>query len=60
MSGPEVKLQKLFMSRFMGVVREGHPLSKGKDTANATSNMNTLVLHGGISQEDPLTKRRRS
>ncbi len=33
LSGPEVKLQKLFSSRFMGVVRTGHPLSKGKVTA---------------------------
>jgi len=31
--GPEVKLQKLFASRFMGVVRSGHPLSRGKVTA---------------------------
>ena len=33
LSGPEVKLQKLFSSRFMGVVRAGHPLSKGRVTA---------------------------
>jgi DNA-binding transcriptional LysR family regulator len=33
LSGSEVKLQKLFSSRFVGVVREGHPLSKGKVTA---------------------------
>lgn len=33
LSGPEVKLKKLFSSRFVGVVRAGHPLSKGKVTA---------------------------
>ena len=33
LSGPEVKLRKLFSSRFVGVVRAGHPLSKGKVTA---------------------------
>ena len=33
LSGPEIKLQKLFSSRFMGVVRAGHPLSKGRVTA---------------------------
>jgi DNA-binding transcriptional LysR family regulator len=30
--GPEVKVQKLFAPRFMGVVRSGHPLSRGKVT----------------------------
>ena len=28
--GPEVKVQKLFASRFIGVVRRGHPLAKVK------------------------------
>jgi DNA-binding transcriptional LysR family regulator len=31
--GPEVKIQQLFVSRFMGAVRSGHPLSRGKVTA---------------------------
>jgi DNA-binding transcriptional LysR family regulator len=31
--GPEVKLQKLFESRFVGVVRSGHPLAGSKITA---------------------------
>lgn len=30
--GPEVRLQALFRDRFVGVVRKGHPLSKGKVT----------------------------
>jgi len=33
LSGPEVKLQKLFSSGFMGVVRPGHPLAEGRVTA---------------------------
>lgn len=35
--GPEVKVQALFRDRFIGVVREGHPLSKGKDAIPAAS-----------------------
>lgn len=31
-TGPEVRAQALFRDRFIGVVRKGHPLSKGKMT----------------------------
>ena len=31
-TGPEVRAQALFRDRFVGVVRSGHPLSKGKIT----------------------------
>jgi DNA-binding transcriptional LysR family regulator len=31
-TGPEVRAQALFRDRFVGVVREGHPLSRGKVT----------------------------
>jgi DNA-binding transcriptional LysR family regulator len=31
-TGPEVRAQALFRDRFIGVVRKGHPLSKGKVT----------------------------
>ena len=31
-TGPEVRVQALFRDRFIGVVRKGHPLSKGKIT----------------------------
>ena len=31
-SGPEVRAQALFRDRFIGVVRNGHPLSRGKIT----------------------------
>lgn len=31
--GPEVKVQKLYVDRFMGVVRSGHPLAQAKVTA---------------------------
>ena len=32
-TGPEVRVQALFRDRFIGVVRAGHPLSKGKITS---------------------------
>jgi len=32
-TGPEVRAQALFRDRFIGVVRKGHPLSRGKVTA---------------------------
>jgi DNA-binding transcriptional LysR family regulator len=32
MTGPEVRTQALFRDRFIGAVRKGHPLSKGKVT----------------------------
>lgn len=31
-TGPEIKIQTLFRDRFIGVVREGHPLTMGKIT----------------------------
>jgi DNA-binding transcriptional LysR family regulator len=32
-TGPEVRVQALFRDRFIGVVRKGHPLSRGRITA---------------------------
>jgi DNA-binding transcriptional LysR family regulator len=32
MTGPEIRTQALFRDRFVGVVRRGHPLSRGKIT----------------------------
>lgn len=33
-TGPEVRAQALFQDRFIGVVRKGHPLTKGNITAS--------------------------
>ena len=54
--GPEVRAQALFRDRFVGVVRKGHPLSKGKVTpARYASAKHILVsrrsLEGGLIDE---------
>lgn len=47
--GPEIRAQSLFRDRFVGVVREGHPLSKGKMTAiRYASGMHVLVSRRGL------------
>jgi DNA-binding transcriptional LysR family regulator len=45
--GPEVRAQSLFRDRFVGVVRTGHPLSKGK----ITSAKYAAGKHIGISRQ---------
>ena len=45
-TGPEVRTQALFRDRFVGVVRKGHPLSKGKVTLRRY----TSVRHVGASR----------
>ena len=45
--GPEVRAQSLFRDRFVGVVRKGHPLSKGK----ITSAKYAACKHIGISRQ---------
>lgn len=45
-SGPEIRAQKLFGDRFVGVVRSGHPLSKGKVNLKRF----TVARHIGISR----------
>lgn len=44
--GPEVRTQALFRDRFIGVVRAGHPLSKGRITASRYAN----ARHIGVSR----------
>lgn len=47
-TGPEVRTRALFRDRFIGVVRAGHPLSKGKITpARYASGMHILVSRQG-------------
>ncbi len=46
--GPEVRAQALFRDRFVGVVRKGHPLSKGKITpARFAAGRHILVSRRG-------------
>jgi DNA-binding transcriptional LysR family regulator len=50
-TGPEVRTQALFRDRFIGAVRSGHPLSKGRVTlARYASGKHILVSRRGIDK----------
>ncbi|AMN39931.1 LysR family transcriptional regulator [Rhodoplanes sp. Z2-YC6860] len=47
--GPEVRAQALFRDRFIGVVRKGHPLSRGKiTTARYAAGRHVIVSRRGL------------
>ena len=47
--GPEVRAQALFRDRFIGVVRKGHPLSRGEITpARYAAGRHILVSRRGL------------
>jgi DNA-binding transcriptional LysR family regulator len=49
--GPELRVQALFRDRFIGVVRNGHPLSKGKITpARYASGKHIVVSRRGLDK----------
>ena len=50
-TGPEVRTQALFRDRFVGVVRQGHPLSRGKVTpARFAAGRHILVSRRGLDR----------
>jgi len=50
-TGPEVRAQSLFRDRFIGVVRLGHPLSKGRMTpARYASGKHVFVSRRGLDK----------
>jgi len=50
-TGPEVRAQALFRDRFVGVVRKGHPLSKGRITpARYAAGRHILVSRRGLDK----------
>jgi DNA-binding transcriptional LysR family regulator len=50
-TGPEVRAQSLFRDRFIGVVRAGHPLSRGKITpARYAAGRHVLVSRRGLDR----------
>ena len=50
-TGPEVRAQALFRDRFIGVVRKGHPLSKGKITPSRyAAGHHVLVSRRGLDK----------
>ena len=51
MTGPEVRTQALFRDRFIGVVRKGHPLSRGRITpARYAAGRHILVSRRGLDK----------
>jgi DNA-binding transcriptional LysR family regulator len=49
--GPEVRAQALFRDRFVGVVRQGHPLCKGKITpARYAAGRHILISRRGLDR----------
>ena len=54
-TGPEVRTQALFRDRFVGVVRQGHPLSRGKVTpARYAAGRHILVSRRGLDDKGPI------
>jgi DNA-binding transcriptional LysR family regulator len=50
-TGPEVRTQALFRDRFIGVVRKGHPLSRGRITASRyAAGRHILVSRRGLDR----------
>jgi DNA-binding transcriptional LysR family regulator len=50
-TGPEVRTQKLFRDRFVGVVRKGHALSKGKITPTRyAAGRHILISRRGLDE----------
>lgn len=50
-TGPELRAQALFRDRFVGVVRKGHPLSKGRMTAaRFAADRHVLVSRRGLDR----------
>jgi DNA-binding transcriptional LysR family regulator len=51
MIGPEVRTQALFRDRYIGVVRKGHPLSRGRVTiARYSASRHILVSRRGLGR----------
>jgi DNA-binding transcriptional LysR family regulator len=53
-TGPEVRAQALFRDRWIGVVRVGHPLSKGRTTAARYANAKHISVARGAPGTDPI------
>lgn len=53
-TGPEVRAQALFRDRLVGVVRSGHPLSKGPVTATRYASGKHISVSRGAPGTDPI------
>lgn len=52
--GPEIRTQALFRDRFVGVVRPGHPLSRGKVTAARYAEGRHILVSRRGREEGPI------
>jgi DNA-binding transcriptional LysR family regulator len=59
-TGPEVRAQALFRDRFIGVVRTGHPLGKGKITAARYAAGRHILVSRRGADEGPIDEAVRS
>jgi DNA-binding transcriptional LysR family regulator len=53
-TGPEVRAQALFRDRWVGVVRAGHPLSRGRKTAARYASGKHISVSRGAPGTDPI------
>ena len=53
-TGPELRAQALFRDRWVGVVRKGHPLSKGPSTAARYASGKHVSVWRGAPGTDPI------
>jgi DNA-binding transcriptional LysR family regulator len=55
-TGPELRLQALFRDRFVGVVRTGHPLARGRVTPARYGAAAHVVVARGGSEQGPVDR----
>lgn len=53
-NAPELRVQALFADRFVGVVRSGHPLTKGKMTAERYAHSRHILVARRGQEEAPM------
>lgn len=53
-TGPEVRAQALFRDHLVGVVRAGHPLGKGRNTAARYASGKHISVSRGVPGTDPI------
>ena len=52
--GPEIRAQALFRDRFVGVVRKGHPLARGRITAQRYASGRHVLVSRRVQDQGPV------